>query len=87
MCRPRVLLPSPSINSSKSYHTSLSVSARSALELGLFSFLRFDDWSRVFSAKTDPEGSRTEREPGQRFGEVGHPDWNEPNGTENVSSG
>ena len=26
------------------------------------------------------------REPGHRVGGVGHPDWNEPNGTENVSS-
>lgn len=32
------------------------------------------------------EGTRSESELGHRVGEVGHPAWNEPNGTENVSS-
>lgn len=32
------------------------------------------------------EGTRIASESGHRVGEVGHPDWNEPNGTENVSS-
>lgn len=36
-------------------------------------------------AKAHTEGTRIERESGHRVGEVGHPDWNEPNGTENVS--
>lgn len=37
-------------------------------------------------ARAHTEGTRIESEPGHRVGEVGHPDWNEPNGTENVSS-
>lgn len=37
-------------------------------------------------ARAHTEGTRIESESGHRVGEVGHPDWNEPNGTENVSS-
>lgn len=36
-------------------------------------------------ARAHTEGTRIESELGHRVGEVGHPDWNEPNGTENVS--
>lgn len=37
-------------------------------------------------ARALTEGTRSESELGHRVGGVGHPGWNEPNGTENVSS-